>query len=336
MGARGAIRAVGRAIGEQLGVSPKMSDNLARMVPLEPNITLKIAMDKNPDLMMRYEDKKFTAFLDICFAVEGLSLYTSKHAGGVLITDARGVTEHVPVWDQDGSIVSQYDMTVLDELGLLKMDILGLKTLGIVGEALKLIYHNHGKKLRLQDLYKPMDMAPLGLLRQGLTQGIFQVEGDAMTNFIVQLQPENIEEWIAAISLYRPGPMEFIPTYLRNRKDPSLIQYPFKELQEILDPTFGVLCYQEQCMETVVKVAHYDRSDSDSFRKVVAKKKQDLIPLHRKWFTEGRKAVDLDEYGNEKDYGHPIPGGIERGYDREALESFFGLMEDFGKYALIY
>lgn len=329
LAARAAIRAVGRA----LDLPYAVQDQTAKMIPKEPGITIKEGLEMNPDFKRKYDNDETIKYLvDMAMRVEGLPIYTGTHAAGVLITDSKGVTAHVPVWDNDGAIVAQYDKDILEELGLLKMDFLGLKTLGVISEAIDNIYKNHGVKVDLNELYKCKDLKPLQLLEEGKTDGIFQLEGAGLTEFIKELRPRSIEEWIAAIALYRPGPMQFIPTYLANKRDPDNIDYPFEELKPILQGTYGVLCYQEQCMKTVIAVAGYEKSDSDGFRKVIAKKKKHLIPLHRKWFIEGRNKIDVDEDGKERDYGHPIPGGLANGHKREDLEIYFDKMEDFGKY----
>jgi intein/homing endonuclease len=330
LAARAAIRAVGRALDMPYGVY----DHMAKLVPAEPGITLADALEDSPDFKKKYEiDDDIKYLIDTATKLEGLPIYTGTHAAGVLITDQKGVTAHVPVWDNDGAIVSQYDMKLLEDLGLLKMDFLGLKTLTVIKDAMKSIKQNHGVSVNLDELIKCEDPAPLQLLEEGKTQGLFQIEGTSMTEFIKELKPKNPEEWIAAISLYRPGPMQFIPEYLKNRRNPESINYVFPELKNSLEETYGILCYQEQCMRAVIDVAGYDKSDSDSFRKVIAKKNKELIPLHRKWFIEGRKRVSPDEYGKEKDYGHEIPGGLSKGYSEDDLKEFFDHMEDFGKYA---
>jgi DNA polymerase-3 subunit alpha len=329
MAARGVIRQTVKA----LDLPYSLGDTLARMIPIEPGATIQGTLNSNPDFFKKYDtDETVHRVLNLAMKLEGLPTYTSTHAAGVLITDDRGVTAHVPVWANDGAIVSQYDMTILEELNLLKMDFLGLRTLGVIHEACEMIKKNHGYDVNLDEVYKCLDPKPFQLLKEGKTDGIFQLEGGGMTEFINELQPENMEELIAAISLYRPGPMDSIPKYLSNRRNPDIIQYPFPEVEEVLKETYGVLCYQEQCMRTVIAVAGYDKSDSDGFRKVISKKKRDMLPLHRQWFIDGRQQVDIDEYGKQKDYGHAIPGGLSKGHSKSDLSNFFDIMEDFGKY----
>lgn len=330
MAARAAIRQVGKA----LDLPYAVYDEISKMIPVEPGITIQDAMENVPDLKRKFDSNEMVHNLIlIAMELEGLPTYTSTHAAGVLITDERGVTAHVPVWANDGAIVCQFDMTVLEDLNLLKMDFLGLRTLGVVQECCDMVYENHGVKIDLDEVYKCLDLAPFKLLEDGKTDGIFQLEGGGLTKFVKEMRPKNMEEWIAVISLYRPGPMDSIPQYLANRRNPDLVQYPFEELREILGSTYGILTYQEQCMRAVITVAGYDKSDSDGFRKVISKKKKELIPLHQKWFIDGRQQIDIDEYGKEKDFGHLIPGGVTRGKDRKALEDFFEKMREFGKYA---
>jgi DNA polymerase-3 subunit alpha len=329
-----AARAVIRAVGRALDLPYSVQDKFAKMIPIEPGITIESALKQNPDLFQEYDTNEDSHhFLKICMRLEGLPTYTSTHAAGVLITDEKGVTAHVPVWANDGAIVSQYDKNNLEELGLLKMDFLGLKTLGVIRDAMDMIYKNHDVTVDLDELYKCADMEPLQLLEDGRTDGIFQLEGGGLTEFVKELKPKNMNEWIAAIALYRPGPMKFIPQYLANRRNPNLIEYSFPELIPILKETYGILTYQEQCMKTVIAIAGYDKSDSDGFRRVISKKKKKLIPLHRQWFIDGRKKIDIDEYEKQHDYGHSIPGGIALGHNATVLRDFFDKMEDFGKYA---
>lgn len=330
MAARAAIRAVGRALDYNYAVY----DKAAKMIPATPGITIKEALAENKDLATLYEkDKEVKTLIDFALRLEGLPTSTSTHAAGVLIVDKRGVTSHVPMWKNDSGIVAQYDKDLLEDLGLIKMDFLGLKTLGVLGESKYFAERNHGIKINFDDIYNLPTMEPLKLIKEGKTMGIFQLEGPGMTGFMKELAPDCIDDVIAGISLYRPGPMKEIPRFLHNKRNPQDIVYPFKEIEDILSETYGVLTYQEQCMRAVVNVAGYDKSDSDGFRKVMAKKKIKLLPLHKKWFTVGRKSRDLDENGRKIDYPHAIPGGLSKGHVLKELENFFELMEDFGKYA---
>lgn len=324
MAARGAIRAVGRA----LDYPYSMCDKIAKMIPPEPKITIGKALKLNPDMRSLYDsNKEAERLINVSMDLEGLPLYTSCHAAGVLIVDEKGLTEHLPICkSSDGVITSQFEMGNLDELGLLKLDILGLRTLKVIANTIKLIKQNYDVDVDYYELYKCQDMAPLQIIRDGLTDGIFQLEGGGMTQFMKELKPSNIEEITAGISLYRPGPMEMIPRFLENRKNPDNIQYEFQELKPILAETYGVITYQEQTMQTVIALAGYQKHHSDGFRKAISKKKEDMVALHRTWFIDGR------EPDNRKKYD-AIPGGIKLGRPRAKLEKVFGEMEDFAKYA---
>lgn len=327
MAARAAIRAVGRA----LDYTYSDQDKTAKMIPGEIGITLKQAIEINPDLKYAYDrTPHIKRLLDSAMSLEGLPLYTGTHAAGVLITGKEGVNAHVPTWKNDTAIVSQFDMNNLEELGLLKMDFLGLKTLTVISNTIKMVKKNYGKDISVDELYKCDDLNAFEIIKKGHTDGIFQLESDGMTDFMVKLQPSNIEEIIAGISLYRPGPMQYIPDYLINKRDQKKITYIFPVLKDILNETYGILCYQEQCMRAVIAIAGYQKHHSDSFRKAIAKKKADLIAEHKEYFIYGRKAK-YDEAGHMlKD---EIPGGIKMGYKESNLIKFYKEMEDFGKYA---
>lgn len=309
-------------------------DKTAKMIPTDLGITIKKALDINRDLRLMYEtNQEIKTLLDFSMKLEGLPTSTSTHAAGVLITDNQGVTAHVPMWKNDSGIVAQYDKDLLESLGLLKMDFLGLKTLGVCGQARDFIKKNHGVDIDFDEIYKIPTLEPLKLVREGKTVGIFQLESAGMTSFMKELKPESIEDIIAGISLYRPGPMSEIPKFIYNKRNPDKVRYPFPEVEEILRETYGVLTYQEQCMRAVIAVAGYDKSDSDGFRKVIAKKKKKEIPYHRKWFIEGRALKDENTNGKIEEFTHVIPGGLSKGYDKRDLSEFFDKMEDFGSYA---
>ena len=268
MAARSAIRSVGRALN-----LPYMSyDQISKMIPAEINITIEKALEINPDLKRKYlSDDKAKDLIDIAMSLEGLPLNTSTHAAGVLITDNRGVTEHVPLWNNKGAVVAQYDKNILDDLRLLKMDFLGLITMGVIGEAIDFVEQNHGIGVDLDELYKVRDLKPLSLIGLGRTDGIFQLQGGGMTQFMKELNPKNLEELSLGIAIYRPGPMQFIPELLNNRRNPSNIKYTLSGMEGITGDTFGILTFQEQLMRTVIAIAGYGKGDSDNFRKVVAK-----------------------------------------------------------------
>lgn len=259
MMARAAIRYTGRA----LDLPYALCDSTSKMIPSEPKITIKKALDMNPDLKSLYDSNPDVHnLIDTAMAVEGLPIYIGTHAAGVLIVDHQGLTAHVPTCrTSTGTIVAQYNMGVLDELGLLKLDILGLKTLSVIDNCIKFVKQNHGIDIKLDELYKCRDTAPLQLIQDGLTDGIFQLEGGGMTQFMKELKPTNISEIVAGISLYRPGPLQYIPQFLENRKHPEQIQYDFEELKPILAETYGVICYQGAtclqiiCLEMSNKIA---------------------------------------------------------------------------------
>ena len=322
MAARASIRAVGRA----LDYTYAICDTIAKMIPAEPGITLNKALLLNPDLKAKYDndnDGSIKLLIDTAIALEGLPLYTGTHAAGVLITDELGVTAHVPVWKTDKGVVSQFHMGNLEELGLLKADFLGLSTLTVISDTIKWVRKNYGIDIDLDEIYTCKDPKPFELIREGYTEGLFQIEGAGMTHFMTELRPKNVEEVTAGISLYRPGPMQYISAFLANKRSSDKIRYPFEALKPVLNSTYGILVYQEQLMQAVIILAGYQKHHSDSFRKAVAKKKPELIAEHKMYFIEGREA------GNGKDM---IPGGIFAGYKREELENFYKEMEEFGKY----
>lgn len=329
-----AARAVIRKVGKALDLPYAIYDKTAKMIPTELGITIGKALEINKDLNNLYNtNSDIRTLLDFSMKLEGLPTNTSTHAAGVLITDSKGVTAHVPMWKNDSGIVAQYDKDILESLGLLKMDFLGLKTLGVCGQARDFVKKNHGVDIDFDEIYKIPTLEPLKLIREGKTTGIFQLEGAGMTNFMKELKPESIEDIIAGISLYRPGPMGEIPKFIYNKRNPDKVQYPFPEVEEILKETYGILTYQEQCMRAVIAIAGYDKSDSDGFRRTIAKKKLKEIPYHRKWFIEGRKIKDENTYGRIEEFSHEIPGGLAKGHDRKELSNFFDKMEHFGSYA---
>lgn len=331
MNARGIIRNVGRAI----SMSGVVVDRVAKLIPMDLNMTIDSALNISSQLCELYSSDSDIKFLiDISKKLEGLPKATSKHAAGVLITDEEGVTAHVPVfYNKNGNVVSQYSKDWLESLGLLKMDFLGLMTLDVIQGAIDRIAQNYGKKIDVEWLYTVPDAAPFSLMCSGNTEGIFQIESPGMTEFFTKLQPTSLDDVTLGISMYRPGPMDLIPQMLANKHDMSKVRYSVNGMKDILEATYGVFCYQEQLMQIVCAIGGYTRSDSDGFRKVVAKKKQNLVPLHRKWFIDGRKINDVDEKGRTVTYKNEIPGGVKLGHDREALKKIFDEMEEFAKYS---
>lgn len=330
LAAKASIRAVGRALDYPLA----RYDKWAKMIPMEPGITIKQALDRVPDFKNVYDtDPEAKRLIDTAMDLEGLPTSVGTNACGVLITDSQGVEKHTPMWQNKSGIVATYDKDILDSIGLLKMDFLGLRTLGVIRETVDNVYKNHGIKINVDDLYSIPTLEPLKLVREGKTHGIFQLESPGMTSFMKELKPESIEDIIAGISLYRPGPMKEIPNFINNKRNPGSIKYPLKGMSDILDETYGIIIYQESCMRMVIALAGYDKSDSDGFRKVIAKKVKSLVPLHRKWFIDGRKKIDVDAKGKMVEYPHEIPGGVALGHPREELEKLFDKMEDFASYS---
>lgn len=328
MAARSAIRRVGKAINMNLS----KYDKIAKMIPQELGITIEKALLINQELNSLYEtDEDVRELINFAMKLEGLPNSTSTHAAGVLITDNLGVSTHVPMWVNDKAVVAQYDKDILESMKLLKMDFLGLRNLDVIDQCIEFIKINHNVDIDIEYLYTIPDLKPLELIREGKTAGIFQLEGDGMTSFMKDLQPKDIEDIIAGISMYRPGPMKKIPEFLANKRDPKRITYKLSGLEKVLDTTYGIMIYQEQAMKSVIEIAGYEKSDSDGFRKVIAKKIEKLMPLHRRWFIFGRKEKDYNEDGELVDYT-PIPGGIALGHNQKDLEEFFDEMEDFGRY----
>lgn len=327
-----APRACIRQVGKALDYPYSLYDAMAKMIPKEVGITLTKAIELNKDLENWYKtDDRVKELLDVAIELEGLPIYTGTHAAGVLITDRKGVTAHVPVWDNDGAIVAGYTMGILEEMGLLKMDFLGLRTLTVIKDAKEAIFKNHGIEINLDEIYQGDDKAPLKLIQDGFTHGIFQLEGNGMTGFMKELKPTSWEDVTLGISVYRPGPMQYIPQLLENRRNPENIQYRFESLRPILSGTYGILAYQEQIMRMVIAVAGYSKSDSDGFRRIISKKKRDMLPLHQRWFVNGRGTEDDDGHGHIKKYS-PIPGGVALGNNVADLQLTFQEMMDFASY----
>lgn len=241
MAARAVIRKVGKAIDAPFA----LYDKIAKMIPQEVGITIQKALEVNADLRTLYTTNPDVNYLiTTSMKLEGLPTSTGTHAAGVLITGKEGVSANTPMWVNKAAIVTQYGKDLLEDLGLLKMDFLGLNTLQIISTACKFIKENHGVDVDLNELYKCKDLKPLELIRDGKTMGIFQLEGAGMTNFMKELKPESIEDIIAGIALYRPGPMGEIPKFLANKRNPDNIRYNLKGLNEILDETYGIIVYQ--------------------------------------------------------------------------------------------
>ena len=316
LAARGVIRDVGRV----MDLPYAQVDTIAKMIPQELNITIDKALQMNPELKKVYEDQKeIHDLIDTAKRLEGLPRHTSMHAAGVVISQ-KDVSEYVPLSRaSDGSIVTQFTMTTLEELGLLKMDFLGLRTLTVIQNAVHLIEQDAGVKLDMQHIdYN--DKKVLDSLGTGRSDGVFQLESAGMKNFMKELKPQSLEDVIAGISLYRPGPMDFIPQYIRGKNRPDTIKYDCPQLEPILKPTYGCIVYQEQVMQIVRNLAGYTLGRSDLVRRAMSKKKAAVMEKERQNFV----------YGNEAE---GVPGCIANGISEQTANKIYDDMIDFAKYA---
>lgn len=314
-----AARAVIKDVGRVLDLPYAMVDNIAKMVPREIGITIDKALKENPDLRSAYEnDAQIHDLIDKSKRLEGLSRHASMHAAGVLISQ-KAVEEYVPVaTGADGAVVAQFVMTTLEELGLLKMDFLGLRTLTVIRDAEAL-----AKKKNPDfsiDKIDYEDKNVYDLISTGKCEGIFQLESAGMKNFMKELKPRNIEDLIAGISLYRPGPMDFIPQYIEGKNNPDKVVYDCPQLEAILKPTYGCIVYQEQVMQIVRDLAGYSLGRSDLLRRAMSKKKASVMEKERKNFI----------YGNPEEN---VPGCIKNGIDEKIAGKIYDDMIDFAKYA---
>ena len=316
LAARGVIRDVGRV----LDMPYAQVDSIAKMIPNELNITIDKALQMNHELRELYQGNEEVAHLiDMSRRLEGLPRHTSMHAAGVVI-GSRPLVEFVPLSrGSDGTIVTQFTMTTLEELGLLKMDFLGLRTLTVIQNATKLAERYSNKKIDLLHIdYN--DPKVLGMIGASKTVGVFQLESAGMKNFMKELKPQSLEDVIAGISLYRPGPMDFIPKYIKGKNERDSITYECKELEPILEPTYGCIVYQEQVMQIVQELAGYTMGQADNIRRAMSKKKQYVIDAERQNFV----------YGNEE---QGIKGCIANGISEQAANKIYDSMVDFAKYA---
>ena len=316
LAARGVIRDVGRV----MDLPYAQVDTIAKMIPQELNITIDKALQMNPELKKAYEDEKeIHELIDTAKRLEGLPRHTSMHAAGVVISQ-KDVSEYVPLSRaSDGSIVTQFTMTTLEELGLLKMDFLGLRTLTVIQNAVHLVEQDTGVKLDMQQIdYN--DKRVLDSLGTGRSDGVFQLESAGMKNFMKELKPQSLEDVIAGISLYRPGPMDFIPQYIRGKNRPDTIKYDCPQLEPILKPTYGCIVYQEQVMQIVRNLAGYTLGRSDLVRRAMSKKKAAVMEKERQNFV----------YGNEEE---GVPGCIANGISEQTANKIYDDMTDFAKYA---
>ncbi|MFA9466763.1 MAG: DNA polymerase III subunit alpha [Velocimicrobium sp.] len=315
MAAKAVIRDVGRA----LDLPYAYVDSIAKMIPTELGITIAKALKSNKELRDLYEnDEQAKYLIDMSMRLEGLPRHTSMHAAGVVISK-ESVDEYVPLSRaSDDTITTQFTMTTLEELGLLKMDFLGLRTLTVINDAVKLI-HKKGISLDMEKI-DMNDKKVYELIASGKTEGIFQLESAGMKSFMKELKPENIEDVIAGISLYRPGPMDFIPKYIKGKNNRDSITYDCNELEPILAPTYGCIVYQEQVMQIVRDLAGYSYGRSDLLRRAMSKKKASVMKKERKNFV----------YGNKEEN---VGGCIANGISEAVANRIYDDMVDFAKYA---
>ncbi|WP_315072308.1 DNA polymerase III subunit alpha [uncultured Clostridium sp.] len=318
MAARLCIRDVGRA----MNYSYAEVDRIAKMIPTMLGITIEKALDLNPELKLAYDtDERVKTLIDVSMDLEGLPRHSSTHAAGVVIA-SKPLVEYVPLQKNDEMIVTQFGMNTLEELGLLKMDFLGLRTLTVMNDAIKMIKENRGIDVDLdkidfedEEIYK--------MIGEGNTAGVFQLESPGMTSFMKELKPDSFEDIIAGISLYRPGPMAEIPRYIEGKRNPEKATYLTKELEPILKVTYGCLVYQEQVMQAVRDLAGYSMGRSDMVRRAMSKKKHKVMEEERKNFIHG-----IIENGEVV-----VPGCIRNGISEEAANKIFDSMMDFASYA---
>lgn len=316
MAARGVIRDVGRV----MDLPYAMVDSIAKMIPTEIGITIDKAFQRNPEFKKIYdEDPQVHELIDMSRRLEGLPRHTSMHAAGVVICQ-KAVDEFVPLSrGSDGAITTQFTMTTLEELGLLKMDFLGLRTLTVIQNAVRLAEKSTGKIIDI-DHIDFNDKAVLDSIGTGKTEGIFQLESGGMKNFMKELKPQSLEDIIAGISLYRPGPMDFIPQYIKGKNNPESVTYDTPLLKPILEPTYGCIVYQEQVMQIVQALAGYSLGRADLVRRAMSKKKASVMEKERQNFV----------YGNEAE---GVPGCIKNGIDEKTANKIYDEMIDFAKYA---
>ena len=316
MAAKGVIRDVGRV----MDLPYAFVDSIAKMVPIELNITLQRALEINPELRKAYEtDEQIRTLIDMSKRLEGLPRHTSMHAAGVVICQ-KPADEFVPLSrGSDGSITTQFTMTTIEQLGLLKMDFLGLRTLTVIQNAINLIEKDTGLRLDMSKIdYDDKDV--LASIGTGKTDGIFQLESGGMKSFMKELKPESLEDVIAGISLYRPGPMDFIPKYIQGKNNHDKITYACKELEPILSSTYGCIVYQEQVMQIVRELGGYTMGRSDEVRRAMSKKKVHVMEQERANFVGGN-----EELG--------IPGCVTKGIDAKVANEIYESMMEFAKYA---
>ncbi len=322
MAPRACIRDVGRA----MNYSYAEVDRIAKMIPTVIGITIEKALEMNAELRELYEDDtRVEALIDVAKALEGIPRHSSTHAAGVVIA-SKPLVNYVPLQKNEEMIVTQFPMGTLEELGLLKMDFLGLRTLTVMRDTVKLIKENRKVSIDIDDL-DIEDHKVYKMIGEGKTVGIFQLESAGMTSFMKELKPDNLEDIIAGISLYRPGPMAEIPRYIKNKNSMEKVEYETPQLEDILGVTYGVMVYQEQVMEIVRKLAGYSMGRSDLVRRAMSKKKHKVMEEERYNFIHG--IVDKD--GNIE-----VEGCLRNGITEQAANRIFDQMMDFASYAFVF
>ena len=317
-----AAKMVIRDVARVLDVPYSEADTLAKMIPNELHITIKKALEENKELKEKYDtDETVKKVLDIAMGLEGMPRQASTHACGIVITK-EPVDNYVPLYVRDGQISTQYIMTTLEELGLLKMDFLGLRTLTVIQDTIELVKQN--REIDVEFDKDMSDPKVYKLWQEGKTCGIFQFESQGMTNFMKELQPDCLEDLIAGVSLYRPGPMDQIPRYIKGKKHPGHNEYTHPRLEPILNVTYGCMVYQEQVMQIVRDLAGYSLGRADLVRRAMGKKKLDVMAKEREIFIHGQ----VDENGNVV-----VPGCVRNGIDEESANKIFDEMAEFAKYA---
>lgn len=317
MAARLAIRDVGRALNIPYG----RVDEVAKQVPNELKMTIKKALTVNYKLKELYDSSaEIKKLIDTAIELEGLPRHTSTHAAGVVITSG-GIGNFVPLQKNDDVITTQFTMTTIERLGLLKMDFLGLRTLTVIQDAVMHIKQAHGADVNIENLDMD-DAAVYEMISRGETDGVFQLESGGMKQFMKELKPTSIEDIIAGISLYRPGPMDSIPMYVANKNNPSMVKYKHPMLEHILNMTYGCIVYQEQVMQIVRELGGYSLGRADLVRRAMSKKKADVMQKERQNFI----------YGTDEGGVH-VDGAVARGIDEKTAASIFDEMMDFASYA---
>ena len=318
MAARGGVRDVGRV----LGMDYQKVDKVAKAIPMELHMTIASALEKSPDLRIMYEsDPQVKELIDQASKIEGMPRHASTHAAGVVIA-RDSVEKYVPLAKNDEAIVTQYTMTTLEELGLLKMDFLGLRNLTVISDAEKMI-RRHTPDFDIEKI-SLTDPVTFDMMSKGQAKGVFQFESGGMRQVLIQLKPESVEDLIAVISLYRPGPMDSIPKYIRNRHNPNEITYKTPLLKDILDVTYGCIVYQEQVMQICRKLAGYSYGRADLVRRAMSKKKHDVMEKERKNFVWGAR---------KEDGSMECVGCVANGVSEQVANEIFDEMSSFASYA---